>query len=173
MNNVGMQKKWNGQGCKIYWISCMLLSFSGIAFATDTAFRPEKHTPKYKDENAAEVEEGKALITGGVHFVQPKDGAKVKKTFKVVFGIKGMKVHPAGELIYGTGHHHLIIDGKPMPKMQPIPADDKHIHYGKGQTSDTITLKPGKHTLTMQFADGAHRSYGEEWSQTITVYVQE
>ncbi|MEU2427515.1 DUF4399 domain-containing protein [Streptomyces sp. NPDC007851] len=27
----------------------------------------------------------------------------------------------------------------------------------------------GRHTLTLQFADGAHRSYGPEVSHTITV----
>ena len=57
--------------------------------------------------------------------------------------------------------------------MARVPADSTSIHYGKGQIETELTLSPGKHTLTMQFADGFHQSYGEEWSATIEVIVQE
>ncbi len=107
-----------------------------------------------------------------VHFVKPHDKEVVPATFTVEFGIEGMKVEKAGEVKEGTGHHHLIIDGKPVAKGQVIPKDDMHKHFGKGETSTEVTLKPGKHTLTMQFADGAHKSYGEEYSTTITVEVK-
>jgi hypothetical protein len=40
------------------------------------------------------------------------------------------------------------------------------------QTETDVTLTPGKHTLTLQFADFAHKSYGEKWSQTIEVEVK-
>ncbi|MEW6345683.1 MAG: DUF4399 domain-containing protein [Paraburkholderia sp.] len=108
----------------------------------------------------------------GVFFVEPKDGATVSNPVHVVFGIEGMTIAPAGTMTEGTGHHHLLIDGAPMPKGQVIPMTDKSLHFGKGQTETTLTLPPGDHTLTMQFGDGAHRSYGPEWSQTITVHVQ-
>jgi hypothetical protein len=29
-----------------------------------------------------------------------------------------------------------------------------------------------RHTLTLQFADGAHRSYGPKWAATLTVNVK-
>ncbi|MBB5465689.1 hypothetical protein HDG32_001793 [Paraburkholderia sp. CI2] len=72
----------------------------------------------------------------------------------------------------GTGHHHLLIDGKPLPKGEVVPATDKSLHFGKGQTETDLTLPPGDHTLTLQFGDGAHRSYGPEMSKTITVHVK-
>lgn len=106
-----------------------------------------------------------------VFFVNLKNGATVPagKPFKVKFGVKGMKIHPAGELKEGTGHHHLTIDVPAVEQGMPVPADDKHIHYGKGQTESEITLTPGKHQLTLQFANGAHISYGQALSATIEV----
>ena len=104
-------------------------------------------------------------------FVSPKNGEKVKSPFKVEMGIEGMKVQAAGNIVEGTGHHHLIIDGKGINKDQVVPKDETHMHFGKGQTETELTLKPGKHTLTLQFADGAHRSFGEPMSQTIEIEV--
>lgn len=110
-----------------------------------------------------------------VFFAEPADGARVKSPFVVKFGLEGMTIRPAGEdaLDKTTGHHHLIINGKPGDLGTVVPADDTHIHYGKGQTEAEISLPAGKHTLTMQFADGAHRSYGPALSATITVEVEE
>ncbi|MBB5408013.1 hypothetical protein HDG34_001945 [Paraburkholderia sp. HC6.4b] len=108
----------------------------------------------------------------GVTFVQPADGATVTNPVHVVFGLDGMKIAPAGTLTDGTGHHHLLIDGKPLPKGEVVPATDKSLHFGKGQTEADLTLPPGDHTLTLQFGDGEHRSYGPEMSKTITVHVK-
>lgn len=110
-----------------------------------------------------------------VSFLSPKDGAKVKSPLKVRFGLEGMKIRPAGEdtLDKTTGHHHLIIDGEAPGVGDAVPADETHIHYGKGQTEAEITLSPGEHTLTMQLADGAHLSYGPRLSETIKVTVIE
>lgn len=107
-----------------------------------------------------------------VFFVEPADGATVKTEFVVKFGIEGMKVSKAGDLTPGTGHHHLIIDGKPIEKGELVPTDDKHRHYGLGQTDAKITLPKGEHTLTLQFADGNHLSYGPALSQTIKITVK-
>ena len=38
-----------------------------------------------------------------------------------------------------------------------IPFDDTHLHFGKGQTEASITLSPGKHKLTLQFANALHK----------------
>ncbi len=108
----------------------------------------------------------------GPYFITPKDGDTVSGDVHIKMGIKGMKVHPAGELIEGTGHHHLIIDGAYVPENTTVPKDAKHIHFGKGQTETTIKLKPGKHTLTLQFADGHHQSYGKIMSRTINITVK-
>ncbi|RME81813.1 MAG: DUF4399 domain-containing protein [Zetaproteobacteria bacterium] len=109
---------------------------------------------------------------GGVDFVTPTDGMTVPRTVKVVMKVEGMKVRPAGKLVEGTGHHHLIIDGSYVPKGEIVPKDAKHLHFGKGQTEAVVTLTPGDHTLTLQFANGHHESYGKDWSRTIRVHVK-
>ncbi len=110
-----------------------------------------------------------------VSFVQPVDGATVGRTFKVVMAVKGMKIHKAGDIIPGTGHFHLIIDqgeDSYIPMDALIVKDRKHLHFGKGQTETTLHLFPGKHSLTLQFGNGHHKSYGRELSQTINITVK-
>ena len=109
---------------------------------------------------------------GRVFFVEPADGATVSSPFKVVFGVEDVEVRAAGELVPNTGHHHIIINGEPMAAEGIVPADDMNIHYGAGQTEAELNLEPGEYTLTMQFADGIHRSYGEQFAATITVTVE-
>ncbi len=113
-----------------------------------------------------------AATTSKVHFTKPHDHEVVPPTFPVEFAVDGMTVAKAGEMKEGTGHHHLIIDGKPVAKGIVVPKDETHKHFGDAATSTSLTLKPGKHTLTLQFADGAHKSLGEEYSATINVEVK-
>ncbi|MDO9315812.1 MAG: DUF4399 domain-containing protein [Burkholderiaceae bacterium] len=108
----------------------------------------------------------------GVYFVAPADGATIEGPVKVQFGVKGMVVKPAGEIVEGTGHHHLLINVEGTPKGDTVPADAQHLHFGKGQTEAELKLAPGVYKLTMQFADGHHASYGPEMSSTITVTVK-
>ena len=92
-----------------------------------------------------------------VYIVSPKDGAKVKSPVTVVFGLKGMGIAPAGIKFDNTGHHHLVIDGDaPADLSQPIPANEKSVHFGKGQTETSLTLAPGKHTLLLVLGDSLH-----------------
>jgi hypothetical protein len=111
-------------------------------------------------------------VNPGVYFVEPKNGAIVGQEFKVVMGVRGMEVKPAGEIAPGSGHHHLLIDASPLKKGEVIPSDEHHLHFGKGQTETTVKLSPGKHKLQLQFADGAHQSYGPAMSAIITVTVK-
>ena len=108
-----------------------------------------------------------------VFFVSPADGTALASPVKVEMGVKGMTVQPAGVPSAGTGHHHIIVDGGGLDAGATVPADETHIHYGKGQTETELTLSPGQHTLTLQFANGLHQSYGPQLSTTITVTVQE
>lgn len=92
-----------------------------------------------------------------VYIVSPKDGAKVKSPVTVVFGLKGMGVAPAGIKFDGTGHHHLLIDSEvPADLSQPLAANEKSVHFGKGQTETSVTLPPGKHTLQLVLGDSLH-----------------
>lgn len=107
-----------------------------------------------------------------VFFANLEDGQTVSSPVKVEFGVEGMEVEPAGELHEGKGHHHIIIDGAALERGTVVPADETNIHYGKGQTETELELAPGQHTLTMQFADGYHQSYGEQMSATISITVE-
>lgn len=115
----------------------------------------------------------KPQVVGDVFFANLKDSQEISLPFVAEFGVNGLQVEPAGEKKEGFGHHHLVIDGTFVPEGQVVPMNEKSIHYGKGQTSDTLkNLTPGVHTLTLQFADGMHLSYGEPLSKTITVTVK-
>ena len=139
-----------------------------------------KETPKADahDHSAHKAEPGAAQEPSEVKrvfFVSPATGAKVKSPVKLVFGVEGMGIRKAGEDVKDqtSGHHHIIVDGKAIPKGTPVPKDATHIHYGGAQTETELKLSPGKHSLTMQLADGAHISYGEALSATIEVEVTE
>lgn len=110
--------------------------------------------------------------TGSVDFAEPKDGEVVASPFKVKFTVEGMTVAPAGTKTPDTGHHHLLINAENIKAGEVIPADEKHLHFGKGQTETIVTLPPGKYKLTLQFANGLHESYGEAMSKSIEVEVK-
>ena len=111
-----------------------------------------------------------------VYFKNVKDGDKVSSPLKLEFGVDNMTVAPkapGSEIAEGSGHHHLLIDaGDSIESGTVIPDDSTHIHYGGAQTEATIELAPGKHTLTLQFGDAIHRSYGAALANTITVEVE-
>jgi hypothetical protein len=92
-----------------------------------------------------------------VYLVSPKNGATVTSPVVVVFGLQGMGIAPAGVKFENTGHHHLLVDmDVPMDLSAPMPATDKLLHFGKGQTQTSLDLTPGKHTLQLVFADLNH-----------------
>ena len=85
-----------------------------------------------------------------------------------------MGVAPAGIKFDNSGHHHLLIDSAPPSEMGiPLPATDKIVHFGKGQTETTLNLSPGKHTLQLLFADLNHIPHSPPvLSQKITITVK-
>jgi hypothetical protein len=108
-----------------------------------------------------------------VWLIEPEEGAVVKNPITVKFGVEGMKVVPAGTDEPDSGHHHLLIDTKLTDYDAPIPADDQHKHYGKGQTEATIELSPGKHTLQDVFADKNHVPHEPPvQSDVVTITVE-
>ena len=132
-------------------------------------------TPSNKEESSstAEVETEESVTTEeGVSFLNIEDGSTITSPFSLEMGVEGMIVEPKGTPREGYGHHHLLINDDFSPAGTVIVADETHIHYGGGQTSDSVALDPGTYKLTLQFADGMHVSYGENWSKTITVNVQ-
>ena len=109
-----------------------------------------------------------------VYIISPKDGARVHAPVRVQFGLTGMGIAPAGVKFENTGHHHLLIDTDPPADLgAPLPATDKIVHFGKGQTETTLTLSPGKHTLELLFADYQHVSFNPPLhSKKITITVK-
>jgi hypothetical protein len=107
-----------------------------------------------------------------VSILEPANNATVGTTFKVRFGVKGLEVAPAGDIVANSGHHHLLINQDSIASGESIPFTEKHIHFGKGQTEADVKLAPGVYKLTAQFANGAHQSYGKVLSDTITVTVK-
>ena len=110
-----------------------------------------------------------------MYIIAPANGATVTSPVTVKFGLKGMGVAPAGVKVDNTGHHHLLIDTdvSDLKLDAPLPATDKVVHFGKGQTETSVTLAPGKHTLELLFADYQHVPFDPTLhSQKITITVK-
>ena len=109
-----------------------------------------------------------------VYIISPKNGETVKNPVTIRFGLKGMGIAPAGIKFDNTGHHHLLLDtDAPADQSMPLPATDKIVHFGKGQTETTLTLTPGKHTLQLLLADMNHVPHEPlVISKKITITVQ-
>ncbi|EIJ48778.1 hypothetical protein GWL_00670 [Herbaspirillum sp. GW103] len=104
--------------------------------------------------------------------LEPKSGQTVTSPFRVRLAAHSMTTRPAGKLVEGTGHHHVLINHGAVGKGDVIPHDDTHIHLDNGQTETMLSLPPGKYKLTAQFADGEHRSYGHMMAHGINITVK-
>ncbi|MEM8577921.1 MAG: DUF4399 domain-containing protein [Pseudomonadota bacterium] len=99
-----------------------------------------------------------------VYFVTLEDGATVQSPVRVVFGLSGMGVAPAGTEKEMTGHHHLLLNRAAYGELETdgemmefgIPGDENHIHYGGGQTETALELEPGTYTLQLLLGDLDH-----------------
>ncbi len=132
-----------------------------------TGAAPSAATP------AASLPRTPAPAGAEAYIIEPADGAVVSNPVRVVFGLKGIGVVPAGIERPDAGHHHLLIDTEPPPFDQPIPADERHVHFGGGQTETTITLAPGRHRLQLLLGDHLHVPHEPPvMSAPVTIEVQ-
>ncbi|MFT6145698.1 MAG: hypothetical protein ACJARS_004119 [bacterium] len=124
-------------------------------------------------EASTEAAADEAVLADGVMVTNEAEliAGPITSPVHVVMGVHGMTVHAAGDVIEGSGHHHIIVDGAPITEGDVVPSTETHIHFGGGQTEADVELTPGEHTLTLQFANGMHHSFGPDWSKTITVTV--
>lgn len=104
----------------------------------------------------AQLERSPSAEGAELYIISPKSGDTISGPVTVLFGLKGMGVAPAGVEKENTGHHHLLIDTGVPPMDLPVPSDDQHKHFGKGQTETTIELAPGKHTLQLLLGNHLH-----------------
>lgn len=116
-----------------------------------------------------------------VYFVNLSDGDTASSPVKVVFGLSGMGVAPAGIALNNTGHHHLLVDRAAMGEgangaaelSATIPSDGSHRHFGGGQTEATVELSAGTHTLQLVLGDHLHVPHSPPvLSEVITITVQ-
>ena len=93
-----------------------------------------------------------------VYFIEPADGAVLPAgQVRVIFGLSGMGVAPAGGDFPDTGHHHLLVNVDPLPPLdEPVPSDSVHLHFGKGQTETMLNLDAGTYTLQLVLGDMLH-----------------
>lgn len=115
------------------------------------------------------------------YIVNLKDGDMISSPVKIIFGLTGMGVAPAGIEKKHTGHHHIFLDRPPLglgadgkdEYTNNIPGDEHHIHFGGGQTEKVLKLAPGKHTLQMVLADHNHIPHNPPVvSKVITITVK-
>ena len=108
-----------------------------------------------------------------VYIISPADGDTVSSPVRVVFGLRGMGVAPAGTDKVNTGHHHLIIDTDLPAADAPVPADAQHVHFGGGQTEVSVELPPGEHSLQLLLGDMSHIPHDPPvYSEKITITVK-
>ncbi|WP_415922206.1 DUF4399 domain-containing protein [Tateyamaria sp. SN6-1] len=131
--------------------------------------------------SAAAAQDTPSAEGASVYFVNIEDGATVSGPVTVVFGLDGMGIAPAGVEYENSGHHHLLINRAPMGEgeegaeelLYGIPADENHIHYGKGQTQATLDLPAGTHTLQLVLGDLNHVPHVPPvMSDVITITVE-
>jgi hypothetical protein len=133
-------------------MSLLLLSCSG-----DTDAPAPVAAPAGGGQSEAPVLQRKPAPEGAVaYIIEPVDGAIVDNPVRVVFGLRGAGVIPAGFANEGAGHHHLLIDASLPDLSLPIPNDDNHRHFGGGQTETELTLASGEHTLQLLLGDELH-----------------
>jgi len=143
-----------------------IITAAALAIAATTAFAQER-SPANPDAE--------------VYFVTLEDGATVQGPVRVVFGLSGMGVAPAGTEKEMTGHHHLLLNRAAYGALETdaemtefgIPGDENHIHYGGGQTETVLDLGPGTHTLQLLLGDLYHIPHDPVVvSEQITIVVE-
>ncbi len=142
-------------------IKLLALALAGVAFGTLPAV-------------GLAIERTPAPEGAAVTILSPADGDVVSSPITVQFGLTGMGVAPAGVEQDNTGHHHLLINVDELPDMSAaIPSDDKHRHFGGGQTQVTLELPPGEHTLQILLGDWQHLPHDPPIvSEPVTITVQ-
>ncbi len=114
-----------------------------------------------------------AVAEPALYFIEPQAGAVVSSPVTVKFGLRGFGVAPAGVQKEKTGHHHLLIDTGLPPLDQPVPTDERHRHFGGGQTETTVELPSGEHTLQLLLGDFSHIPHNPPLiSEQITITVK-
>ena len=142
---------------------------TAVAAATVVASNTETSTPS---------SEGAELYIAVLETEQEVEladsqGIGITNPIKIVFGLTGMGVAPAGVDAENTGHHHLLIDADELPA-EGEPMGDDVFHFDAGETEALLELQPGEHTLQLILGDKNHIPHSPiVSSEKITVTVVE
>ena len=108
----------------------------------------------------------------GVFFKNAKDEAVLSLPINFEIGFEGFELAPFGPVGEMVGHHHLLVNRDSIMEGVVIPSDVNHIHLGNGESRGAIELESGSYLLTLQFADGTHRSFGEKMGTSVEINVK-
>lgn len=124
---------------------------------------------------AGEIVAPRATIGPAVAFVSPLDGATVANPVEVRMAIAGLRFARTSEPAQrGHGHLVLIIDGAAPPAGEAVPRGPNIIHLDDASHVVTLpTMAPGRHTLTVLFADSNELFADATLTQTIEVTVSQ
>ena len=130
-------------------------AMSAIALVVAAACAP---TDGESAENARPMDVAPLNTSGPVVYIANlENGDTVSGPVRVIFGLSGYGVAPAGVTMDNTGHHHLLIDTVEVPAGAPLPAiPGEVVHFGGGQTETVLELAPGDHTLMLVLGDANH-----------------
>ncbi len=158
-------------------LACLILAACGQqepAAPAAPAAAPPPAAPAPAATPPAALTRKPAPAGATAYIIEPADGATVMNPVRVVFGLKGIGVAPAGVDRNDAGHHHLLVDASmPANLGLPLPNDEQHRHFGGGQTEVELTLPPGRHTLQMVLGDHLHIPHDPPIaSSVVTIEVQ-
>jgi hypothetical protein len=110
-----------------------------------------------------------------VTIVEPTAEAEVTGPSVLVrLTAEGVEIVPAGEIVPGTGHHHLYLDADLAEAGVPVPTvPGQIIHLGTGVSEYTFeNVAPGTHRLIAVVADGVHMPLQPWVVDTVTFTVR-
>lgn len=116
-----------------------------------------------------------AVASATVTILEPAEAAEVQgPNVFVRLTAEGVEIVPAGEIVAGTGHHHLYLDADLTDGSAPVPTvPGQIIHLGTGVSEYTFEgVAPGTHRLIAVVADGIHVPLQPWVVDTVTFTVR-
>lgn len=115
-----------------------------------------------------------------VVFSNLSDGDVVASPVNVCLETTNVAIEPSGEIVDGSGHHHILIDidedertiFEAPGNAIPVDVEPRYVHMGDGSGCKDIELAPGEHTLTAVVANGAHMTMDPPVNTDVTVTVE-
>lgn len=112
--------------------------------------------------------------------LEPGDGETVPHQFVVRFspilethGSAAGNHNSSGMHSTSHAHLHLLIDATLPRPGEPVPMDDRHLHFMGGEESATLVLPAGRHTLQLLVGNSDHMpARNPIVSRRITIMVE-